>query len=210
MATAKTSEWPPQGGLSTPTVHRKDAVSTTAGVVRINAPAKKVFDVLLNVGDYANWNSWIPNVTIRSQPDGTPADAATKLHSQTRFTFHVIMDAAKPQSTTATELMVSDISTPEQPTNYISGELLSEEHGFTSDPSKIYRVSWKSEGGFVSMGLRTERFHEVIPLGENECEVRTWEVMGGPLAYTVKWLFSKTLSQKFLLWCNDLKKQSEK
>ena len=61
----------------------------------------------------------------------------------------------------------------------------------------------------MARGLRTERFHEIILRGEQECEVRTWEVMGGVLARTVKWLYQDTLDKKFKLWCEDLKKVSE-
>jgi hypothetical protein len=197
--------WPPSK-LATTTVSHKDAVLTTTGSVRIEAPAAKVYETLLNVGDYQSWNTWIPKVTIKSQPEGV-ADSDTTLHLDTLFVFHVIMDAKKPQSETPTELRMSDISTPDRPSDYVRGELLSEEHGFTPDASKVYRMAWKSEGGFP--GLFAERFHEIIPTGENSCEVRTWEVMKGVLAYTVKWLYAKTLREKFVLWCQDLKSKCE-
>ena len=60
------------------------------------------------------------------------------------------------------------------------------------------------------MGLKTERFHEIIVLGDEECEVRTWECMGGVLAKTVKWMYGKTLEGKFADWVRDLKQYSEK
>lgn len=201
------TEWPPKA-LATPTVSHKDGVSVTAYSIRINAPARKVFNAVLNVGEYKEWNTWIPEVDIKSQPEGVNQGIG-RLHKGTLFVFHVIMDAKKPGAKTATELRVSDVSTPEEQSDYVPAELLTEEHGFTSDLSKVYRVAWKSEGGFVSMGLRTERFHEVIEISENECEVRTWEIMGGPIAYTVKWMFSKTLAEKFKLWCTELKQRSE-
>lgn len=124
--------------------------------------------------------------------------------------FAVIMDAKKPEKTTDTGLQVTDISTPEKPTEYVSKDVLEEDDSFTADLSKVYRVAWTTHGGFVARGLKSERFHEVIVTGENECEVRTWEVMGGILAYTVKWMFQSTLQEKFALWTSDLKKWSEK
>jgi hypothetical protein len=33
--------------------------------------------------------------------------------------------------------------------------------------------------------------------------------MGGPLANVVKWMYNKTLQQKFQLWVDDLKKYCE-
>lgn len=133
-----------------------------------------------------------------------------QLHTATMFTFHVIMDEKKPKSATPTQLIVTDISTPEHPSEYIGADVLKCEDTFTTDLSKVYRISWKCEGGFASKGLKTERFHEVIPLGLNECEVRTWENQAGVLAYTVRWLYKKTLEVKFQLWCDDLKQFCEK
>jgi hypothetical protein len=147
---------------------------TTFGSIRIGASASEVFDTILNVGDFEKWNTWVPKVTIQWQPDDAKDDS--KLHLGTNFTFLVIMNANKPQSETPTQLKVTDISTPSSPSSYISTELLENDGSFTPDLSKVYRVGWKCEGGFVAMGLKTERFHEVIILNENECEVRTWEL----------------------------------
>ena len=119
------------------------------------------------------------------------------------------MDASKPSSETPTQLLVTDISTPSKPSTYIPTEVLAKEDTYTSDLQKVYRFSWKVHGGFASRGLKAERFHEVIVLGENECEVRTWENQGGMLAHAVKWMYQKTIPQKFALWCEDLKKVCE-
>jgi len=120
------------------------------------------------------------------------------------------MDTNKPNKETPTQLRVSDVSTPEEPSTYLEEHGIQDDPSFTADSGKVYRISWKSEGGFVSRGLRTERFHEIIVLGEEECEVRTWEIMGGILAYTVKWMFKETLMKWFGVWCEDLKKEAEK
>ena len=62
----------------------------------------------------------------------------------------------------------------------------------------------------MARGLRTERFSEIIDLGDGKgCEYRTWECQGGVLAKTVKWLFQDTLRQKFREWCEDLKREAE-
>lgn len=119
------------------------------------------------------------------------------------------MDVSKPDKDTPTQLRITDISTPDSPSNYISKEALEQDPGYYSDLSKVYRISWKGEGGFASMGLRTERFHDIIVMDDGNCEVRTWEVMGGILARTVKWMLKETLEAKFKLWCQDLKKVSE-
>lgn len=118
------------------------------------------------------------------------------------------MEASKPQKATDTLLRVSDISTPSKQSDYVPVSLL-EDATFTADLSSVYRVAWTTEGGFVARGLRSERFHEVIVLGE-ECEVRSWECLGGVLARTVKWFYGDTLTEKFGVWMRDLKAVCEK
>ena len=61
----------------------------------------------------------------------------------------------------------------------------------------------------MARGLRSERFHEVIVRGVDECEVRTWENQGGVLARTVKWLYGARLKRRFQDWCDDLKRVAE-
>ncbi|OQO01929.1 hypothetical protein B0A48_12402 [Cryoendolithus antarcticus] len=200
-----TSSWPPSEGLSTPTVALRDAILTLSATVMIRAPAALVLDVLRKTPQWVEWNTWIPNVTYESQPAGVPT--ADELHKGTIFTEHVIMDASKPTKTTATRLIITDISTPESPSSYINDASVDSMKAYTADLSTVYRIAWKGDGGFP--GLRSERFHEMIIRGESECEVRTWEVMGGVLARTVKWFYQKTLNEKFELWCSDLKKRSE-
>ena len=202
------SSWPPTAGLSTANVPLKEAVLTTSASARINAPAAVVFDAVREVGKYGEWNTWCPKVTIHKQPDD--AGESSKLHTGTLFTFHVIMDSNKPTKATDTSLIITDMSTPAHPSSYIPTSVLENDETYTADLSKVYRISWRVEGSFVSRGLRTERFHEVITLADNECEVRTWENQGGLLARTVRWLYKQTLDEKFLLWCTDLKKYCER
>ncbi|KAK6410625.1 hypothetical protein LTR95_018188, partial [Oleoguttula sp. CCFEE 5521] len=113
-----TSAWPPSEGLSTPTVALRDALLTLSASTNINAPAALVLDILRETPQYKDWNTWCPDVAFESQP--ADASAADKLNKGTVFTFHVIMDASKPTKTTATRLVVTDISTPQHPSDYIS------------------------------------------------------------------------------------------
>lgn len=207
MANQSTPPWPPAAGLTTPNVPLRDAVLTTSASARINAPAALVFETVRDVTNYGEWNNFCPKVTIHSQPDDLPASA--KLHTGTLFTLHVVMDSNKPTKETQIQLRVTDISTPSDTSSYIPTSVLEGDETYTTDLSKVYRISWKAEGGFVTRGLRTERFHEIIVLGENECEVRTWENQGGLLARSVRWLYKQTLMEKFQLWCDDLKKYCE-
>jgi hypothetical protein len=203
--------WPPAEGLCSPTVSRNDAVLSLFASATISAPAASVFDAVLHVAEYDKWNTFIPKAHITSQPssNGDPNDRS-RMQIGSIMDFYAVMDAKKPQKTQQTGLQVSDISTPDRKSQYIDQATLDSDPAYMADLDKVYRVSWKSHGGFVSRGLQTERFHEIIVLSDNECEVRTWEVMGGPLANMVKWMYSKTLQQKFQLWVDDLKKHCER
>lgn len=121
------------------------------------------------------------------------------------------MDSAKPDKVTDTQLRVTDISTPEAPSSYIPQDVLDSEEAYASDLGKVYRIAWTTEGNFVARGLRTERFHEIVPLGDgSECEVRTWECQGGILARAVKFYYKDVLKRKFAEWCEDLKREAER
>ncbi|KAF2663613.1 hypothetical protein BT63DRAFT_429899 [Microthyrium microscopicum] len=202
--------WPPANGLTTISVPREKAALALLGSAKINAPASLVFDIIRNTQNY-KWNSWIPNVTIKAQPDGTPTDSM-QLVKDTAFDFHAIMDSSKPNSPFEVHLIVSDISTPESPSDYVPIETLQNDGTFTSDLSTVYRIAWKRRPGSDWMGnmLSCERFHEVIVTGEQECLIRTWENQGAALAYMVKWTMNRKLQGLFQGWCDDLKNESEK
>jgi hypothetical protein len=203
------SPWPPPSGLTTVVVPRESVILPTHASIAINAPASLVWTILTNMSNYPDWNSFCPKVTIRSQPEGVDS-SDPNLHLGTSFVFHVVMDSKKPKSYTDTQLRVLDISTPDQPSSYIPQTTLDSEPALASDLSKLYRISWTTEGGFVARGLKSERFHEIIVVSEDSCSVRTWECQGGSLARAVKWMYQDTLKQKFKDWCEDLKRESEK
>lgn len=204
--------WPPANGLNTINVPRKDAILTVYGSTCINAPAPLVFDKVLDIAKYECWNRFCPKVVVHAQPpaDGEEQTSSDRLRIGTNFTLYAIMNAADPSSPTPTQLKVTDISTPELPSTYVPQDILESDDSFSADLQKVYRVSWKCEGGFVSRGLRTERFHEIIVSGEDSCVVRTWECQGGILARTVKWMYRKTLMEKFQMWVDDLKVYCER
>lgn len=213
------STWPPKD-VSTPTVSHKDSVIAMTGSTVIDAPASLVFDIVMDTSTYSEWCTFV-KVVVDKQP---PADSTTegqndssrtsdtKLQLGTKFTFFASMTTGQENSkTNPTRLIVSDISTPSRVSSYIPSSVLTNSAVYTSDLSSVYRVAWKVDKvDFVSRGLNSERFHEVIVKGEEQCEVRTWEVMGGVFAYAVKWMYKKTLDQKFVEWCTDLKGFAEK
>jgi len=133
------------------------------------------------------------------------------LHLKTSFTFDVVMNAAKPTKVTPTQCRVTDVSTPENKSSYITPDLLKEDGTYGSDLARVYRIAWTTEGSFVARGLRTERFSEIIASKDGQsCEFRTWECQGGVLARAVKFTYGKALLTKFADWCGDLKKEAER
>ncbi len=203
--------WPPSSGLSTKVVSRRDTTLPIFARTTVYAPAAVIWSVLLDTSRYSSWNSFCPSVTIHSQPDHVPEAEAQFLHLDTSFTFRVVMDAAKPKDITPTQLRVTDVSTPEKVSGYISHDVLRDDGTYESDLARICRIAWTTEGGFVARGLRSERFHEIIPLGEGKgCEVRTWECQGGVLARAVKYFYKNILKIKFEEWCADLKQEAER
>ena len=215
------NSWPPAQGVTSIRVPRQRTVLPVSASIHINAPAQRVLDALLDAPRYGRWNTFIPKVTIDSQPD---QNNSNRLQLGTIFTFHVVMNSAEPDSQTPTSLKVSSISLPERPSDYIPKDMIECDPCFYSDQSKVYRVTWTDHGGLQSYGLQVERFHEVIVLGEDRCEVRTWvsfannsikvphpdcselqECQTGVLAYVVKWLYRKVLEEKFQDWVTGLK-----
>lgn len=206
---ASDSIWPPSAGLSTPTVPRAHSILSLASSIKISAPAQQVFRVILDTSTYPSWCTFVPRVAINSQPREEDPSSQT-LHLGTTFTFYAVMDPSKPHKEAATNLVVTDISTPENQSAYISKETLENDASFTANLNSVYRVSWAGDGRLFPMVLKSERFHEIIITKDNECEVRTWEVMGGVLARAVRWLYQDTLDDRFNDWNANLKNFCEK
>lgn len=203
-----TSTWPPgtPSGVSTPTVPRSSQVFAIHASTTINAPAAFIFKILLNTTTYPEWCTFIPKVDIDSQAN----DEEALLKVGSRIIFHACM-GTPGSSTRATPLVVTDISTPAQPSAYVPEDTLASDPTYTSDLSIVYRVAWASDrSSAFSVEPSAERFHEVIVRGEQQCEVRTWECMGGAVAHVVKWMYKSTLEAKFSDWCWELKDYGER
>jgi hypothetical protein len=209
FAMSETAAWPPSNGVTSKIVPRDSAVFGISYSTVVRAPAPLVFDTILRAADYPAWNTWVPRAEILTQPSTTEdQNAHDRMSIGCTMRFTVVMNPDKPNDVTLTPLKVVDICTPSSPTSYLTPELL-EDPTFTADLSKVYRVSWTGNGGMYAFGMKLERFHEVVVTGENECEVRTWEIMSGILSRVVKLMYEDTLKGKVGLWCEDLKKYCE-
>ncbi|KAL9628111.1 MAG: hypothetical protein Q9204_006104 [Flavoplaca sp. TL-2023a] len=105
---------------------------------------------------------------------------------------------------------VSDLSTPEHPSDYVPRDLLDNDGSFYPDLSTVYRIAWITDGDIVAQGLYTERFNEIVDMGEG-CGVlyRTWELQCGPLAQVIKDAYEELLQDRFEDWANGSKAESE-
>jgi len=212
--------WPPPEGVTTPKVPSKNAVFSVTASTKIHAPASFILEILLTTSTYPEWSTFIPKVTIESHPASTneqTSDASTispdpVLKIGSIFTFYANMstDAPSKAKLYPTNLIVTDISTPAKQSTYIPAATLTSEPTYTKDLGSVYRVAWTShKSGILDVGPTAERFNEVIVLGEELCEVRTWECMGGVVAHAVKWMYRATLDRKLQDWCDELKVYGE-
>ena len=209
MTATNANAWPKEP-LSTIVVPAQKAVLAVHSSTKVSAPASVVFSTLLDYPAYTKWCTWTPKgITIRSQPSGDATSTDDHvLKKGTHFSLQVMMDPQKPDSLSSTDLYVTDISTPKNPSSYISPNGL-REGNFTPDPGKVYRISWAGEGAMAWL-IQSERFHEVIVTGEEACEVRSWECFKGVMARVVKMMYQASLMDGFRRWVEDLRRESER
>lgn len=208
--------WPPKE-ITTPTVSAQNGVLSVTGSALINAPASFVFDILLDTSTYPEWCTLVPKITVTEQPASAARPASSQLgdispiiQQGTKLTLHAVMGSPGSKQTPS-HMIVSDVSTPSSPSSYIPSAILDAFPVYTADLSRVYRVAWTGDKiDFTGRNMNVERFNEVIVRGEEQCEIHSWEVMGGVLAYAVRWLYQKTLNRKFDEWCTGLKAHAER
>ncbi|EAW09463.1 uncharacterized protein ACLA_036680 [Aspergillus clavatus NRRL 1] len=189
---------------STPNISASDAVLHIDSATYIDAPSQDVWNALIDTSTWPSWNTFIPRVTIREQPDTPDASADSLspiLQQGTKMTFHVHMDPSSSgrQKDTDIQLMVIAFEPP---------------NAGAKTPG---RIVWASDsaakGGIPAMLLTAERVHEVEEVevsgngGEvrRGTEVRNWEAQVGYLGYVVRWMYGAQLKQNFETWMRDLK-----
>ena len=105
---------------------------------------------------------------------------------------------------------VTDVSTPGCVSGYVPKSILDESGSFFPNLSRVWRISWATNLEPVKLDIFTERFSEIIEVGDGAgCEYRTWENQGGPLAVQVKSVYQDLLNEDFELWAEGLKRESE-
>jgi hypothetical protein len=217
-STMTTLQDPTNATRATPSITPDQATLHIGSSTIISAPSSAVWAALTNTSTWPTWNSFVPHVTIRSQPTSpttsttapnpTPAssqpsqtqptspsqDLSPILQKGTKFTFHVRMDptstSTKPQAAVDTHGVVTECRAPNAETGE-SGRI-------------VWIVDNNAPGGMSASLLRAERVHEIKDV-EGGTEVRNWEAQVGWLVYVVRWMYKARLQANFELWVGDLK-----
>lgn len=168
----------------------------------ITAPSPKVWSALTDTSSWPSWNSFVPHVTIRSQPNEPTVNAAPVtqtlspiLQKGTRCTFHIRMDptstSQKPQPSTDVHLLITEC-TPPDPESGSVGHIV-----WTND--------FDAPGTMSPSLLTAERVHEIKDV-EGGTEVRNWEAQVGWVVFMVRLMYGVRLQANFELWVADLKR----
>lgn len=203
------ADWPPAKGVTTVHVSRESMAIALTGRVLIDAPAELVWDVLRNTAEWPKWGKTIVAGKITSQPQNTDlgSEKAAFLYHETAFT--ITMDVGTfgmmdfPQR-------ISDFSPSGRPSGYVSQEMLGTDGSFYNGPKPVWRIAWVTEDPSLGDAWITERFNEIIDLGEgNGSEYRTWEGQSGPVAEMGKEKYGDLLTGMLQSISNELKHACE-
>ncbi|KXG52146.1 uncharacterized protein PGRI_084300 [Penicillium griseofulvum] len=187
---------PTNASRATPTIPVSDAILHIGSSTFISASSLEVWEVLINTSTWPAWNSFIPKVTIRSQPDSMSNEPLSPIFQKgTTFTFHV---SAEPTITFNIPLAVTEFTAP-NPESASPGHI-------------VWTVDYDAPGAPPPFLLVGERMHELkdVELMVDDrllrgTEVRHWEAMMGWLAHAVQWIYGRKLQQGFDTWVSDLK-----
>lgn len=166
----------PAGGLFSPYAQ-----------VHIDASARAVYDAIVDAASWKQWNSFVPNVTVKPGPGSTDA---TKLSKNAAMTFKANMT----YGSSAVSKEVVNIIDPPPPTEARAGS--------------ITRICWILDNKAIITPrflMHAERVNEIEDCGDGTCIYRTWETFGGPMARVVRWKYEIILRERFKDWVKDLK-----
>ncbi|KAL4897724.1 hypothetical protein BDV59DRAFT_168440 [Aspergillus ambiguus] len=185
----------------TRTIAASDAVLHIHSATLIHASSQEVWEALIDTSTWPAWNSFVPQVTIREQPETDASTPATEppspiLRQGTRMTFHVQMDPSAPGRAQDVPLTVVEFAAPDPATK------------------KPGRIVWTGDahasGTLPGFLLTAERVHEVEEVETGVTEVRNWEAQVGYLVYVVRWMYGEQLGKNFDTWVRDLKTYVER
>lgn len=156
----------------------------------IDAPPAAVYDALLDLPNYRNWNTFV-TAFMKQPAEGNLG--STRMHTGARFEFKAKMKETSDSRTTSKEI-VTFTEPVKSPT--------------ADDPTPTTTARWAFDAGyipFMSYLLQAEHVNELIDLGDGRTEYVHWESFGGILATLIKWLNGDDLGKAFRNWSGELK-----
>ncbi|OCK76047.1 hypothetical protein K432DRAFT_385730 [Lepidopterella palustris CBS 459.81] len=177
-------------------------VFTAAYECRIHASAAVVWNLLIDISTWPDWNPFVPSADILDSADASSTQTSNekKIKLGQRLRFHSVMGTQ--QHTTVERVTVLETpSSPPSPPDHSGTPDLSSPH--------VYRVGWDLES-YPSYLMRTTR-DNVVEVGESGAEsiYKTKEDFFGPLAWPTKWVAGKKVQMGLEEWAEGLKKAAE-
>lgn len=152
-------------------------------------------------------------ITVYGEP-------SVRLQIKTKLTFFVRMKPMSPSEFTEVNMVVTEISRPDDPVLEKGTTALTRSKTHTLDRSGIYRIVWANDSEGASLlnftdvfkgtklpkyMLSAERVHEIVPTGEGSCIYKTWELQKGHAAKAVKKKHGDYIQKMFEVWTSGLK-----
>ena len=178
----------------TPTV--PNPTFSVSGHSIIDAPIEAVYDALLDLASYREWNTLVTNATVTKPAVGQTS--ITRMQTGTHFDLRVKMND-KASLSTSKELCVlaEPVKTPSE-----------------ADPTPTTTARWVMDAAgtfpLLSYLLQAEHVNELKDLGDGRTEYTHWESFGGVISHAVKWFAGEDLARHFESWPGDLKAYVEK
>jgi len=168
--------------------------------VRINAPPQVVYDAILNVGEWKEWNSFVYDVKITKNPNPheVKGSAHKRMTGGTCMIFYRNLTHDPPEKIEGRQVV----------TLVEKLKVSSEGH---SHPC-VTRIRWMLDNAAITTPgflLKCERINEIEEVGDGTTVYRTWEVFSGPVARTMRKKFEKNWRDRMQESAQDLKKWCE-
>lgn len=137
-------------------------------------------------------------------------EPSVRIQVGTRMTFHVKMKLPTSQEARQMNMVVSEVSRPDDPLDEPTPGSLARTQTHTVSKSGVYRLVWAMASAysppksFPKFLLQAQRVHEIRPIisgdGSEMCEYWDWEAQRGMLAKKVKKDYAPYMEERMVEW----------
>lgn len=186
------------GPRKTPTIPNGGIWSVYAET-DIKAPPKYAYDAIINIHDWRDWNSFIPDVLVTKHPHAH--SRTLKMEQGTFMTFTVQLTPTERTQTKTVCLHLEPLKTR------------SDGHKSHASGGNITRIRWTSDNanllmpGFV---LKQERVNEIEETNDGNCKYRSWLTFAGMKSKNLKKKSGEAYQQRIQDFVEDLRERCEK